>query len=127
VAAGGVIAHDLYEYTHPTIVCSASGGGGLGGGGGPPPVTSGGGDGSDAGQNPLSFDPQQLGHKFGEHMGDLPGYQTPQEYQNLANSIYNNPNAAVSSAPNGDTLYQLDNDILRVGPNGSFVSLYPSY
>lgn len=74
----------------------------------------------------LSVESQQLGHKFGEHLGDLPGYQTPQQYLDLANSIYNDANAIVSSASNGDTLYQVGDNILRVGPNGSFVSLYPS-
>jgi hypothetical protein len=45
----------------------------------------------------------------------------------LANEIHNDPNAIVSTASNGDTLYQVGNNILRVTPLGRFRSLYQAY
>ncbi len=58
-------------------------------------------------------------------MGEVPGYQNPQQYRDLANAIFGDPNTVLSTASNGDTLYQVGNNILRVSPNGAFVSLYP--
>lgn len=77
-------------------------------------------------QNALPIDNKQLGKKFGSHRDpNLPGYRTRQEYRDLANKIYNDPNAARTVLPNGKIQIQLGNDLLRIAPDGKFRSLYP--
>lgn len=72
------------------------------------------------------MDSKQLGQKFGQHMDpNIPGYQTPQQYRDLADQIYNDPNATRTVLPNGETQIQSGNNLLRVAPDGSFRSLYP--
>jgi len=81
---------------------------------------------ADAAENQLPIDDQQLGDKFGSHMdANTPGYQTPQQYRDLANQIYNDPNATTTVLPNGETHMLSGNNLLRIAPDGTFRSLYP--
>jgi hypothetical protein len=138
LVAGAIIANDWYEYTHPTVYGGPAGSPSIGGGiesnpglvpMGAPSCGGGGADGGggDAGRKPLSFDSRQVGQKFGEHFSDEPGFQTPEQYQELANQIYGDPDAVVSTATNGDLLYQVGRNILWVTPEGFFRSLYQAF
>jgi hypothetical protein len=80
----------------------------------------------------LSFNPKQIGKKFGEHRDvTRPGYRTHQEYLDKAKQMMNDPNAKVNKFPSaspkypGETHIQSGNDLLRLDPNGNFRSLYP--
>ena len=84
------------------------------------------------GSHNLPCTSKQFGKKFGEHMdANRPGYRTPQEYRELANQIYNDPNAtrvvypADSPIYPGETQITSGGNVLRLDPHGNFRSLYP--
>jgi len=71
--------------------------------------------------------------KFGQHMDlSLPGYQTPQQYLQLAQDIFGSPDSIVTEFPKdaplypGETHFELDGNLLRLDPLGNFRSLYPT-
>ena len=75
--------------------------------------------------NNVNFDKKQLGKKWGKHKTDYPDMKNYTEYQNYANEVFNNPDKIVYDAVNKEYLYIKGDDLLRVGENGEFVSLYP--
>jgi len=73
----------------------------------------------------ISFDNKQLGQKWGEHMKDYPNLNSYQDYKNLANNIFINPNRIIFDAANSEYYYLKGNDLLRLSTSGDFISLYP--
>jgi RHS repeat-associated protein len=80
----------------------------------------------------LNINSKQLGAKFGEHFdASLPGYRSAAEYRALIHKIYNDPNSLYRAIPNnakvhaGEHLFYNNGNLLRLGPDGSFRSLYP--
>lgn len=47
------------------------------------------------------------------------------DYQNYANDIFNNPEQIIYDAANNEYLYIKGDDLLRLGEDGEFISLYP--
>ena len=45
--------------------------------------------------------------------------------QNYANDIFNNPEQIIYDAANNEYLYIKGDDLLRLGEDGEFISLYP--
>lgn len=81
----------------------------------------------------LPYTDKQMGSKFGEHIDpNREGYRTIDEYRNLGEDIYNNPASVKKVFPlnapmyPGETHYKLNGNLLRLDPNGSFRSLYPT-
>ena len=106
----------------PGLACGPEFGGGFGGAGG------------FGGGKQLPMSDQQLGRKFGEHMdASREGYRNYQEYRDLANRIYNDPNAMWTSHPWDAPLYRGEvhiidkqGNLLRLDVDGNFRSLYPT-
>ena len=75
----------------------------------------------------LTFDDKQLGKKWGEHKLDYPNLKSHIEYRNLAEKVFSNAESVnyVMSGGRGEFRYILGHDLLRVLPNGNFISLYP--
>jgi hypothetical protein len=77
---------------------------------------------------------KQFGKKFGEHFDpNNPGYRTPQEYRDLADQLYNDPNAQRTTFANDASQYPGETHItdgngnlLRLDSQGNFRSLYPT-
>jgi RHS repeat-associated protein len=78
----------------------------------------------------LQYDTKQIGGKYGKHMKDYPG-MSHDDYLNLAKDIYSNPSSTKiiypSNAPMypGEIHYHNNGNLLRIGPDGMFRSLYP--
>ena len=78
----------------------------------------------------LEYDNKQLGKKYAKHRFDYPNLSYEDYYQ-MANDIYNNPDAIIyhypTSAPHypGETHYIYNGNLLRLDPSGKFRSLYP--
>ena len=47
------------------------------------------------------------------------------DYQNYANDVFSKPNQVIYDAVNNEYLYIKGADLLRVGEDGEFISLYP--
>lgn len=83
------------------------------------------------GHRELDYDAKQLGKKFGKHRFDYPNLKSHNDYYQLANDIYNNPNATVYQYPmdaphyQGEIHYLYNGNLLRLDSNGKFRSLYP--
>ncbi|WP_252216770.1 MULTISPECIES: hypothetical protein [unclassified Clostridium] len=78
--------------------------------------------------NPLKeveFSTKQVGKKWGEHMKDYPNLKSYDEYKNFAQDVFNNPEKIFYDKFEGEYLYVRGEDLLRVKPDGSFVSIYP--
>lgn len=73
----------------------------------------------------LKFDSQQLGGKWGKHRYDYPELTSYKEYEQLARTVFNNPDKIVFCGSNQEYLYIRGNELLRVTFNGEFVSMYP--
>ena len=81
-------------------------------------------NGARMGPTHIYFDSQQLGIKFGKHMSDYPGY-THTSYQAYAEDVFANPDSIIYDAEKNEYYYIHGNDLLRVSPDGYFISLYP--
>ena len=71
----------------------------------------------------------QIGHKFGKHRKrNRVGYRSPAEYRQRAEDILNNPKSkrtVYSEGPYaGEIHYELEDELLRLDPDGAFRSLY---
>ena len=73
----------------------------------------------------LNISNSQLGKKWGKHKMDYPDLKNHTEYQNLANDIFKNHDKAIFNHTFNEFHYMRGNDLLRVKPNGEFISLYP--
>lgn len=47
------------------------------------------------------------------------------DYENLSNEIFNNPEKIIYNEAGDEFLYIKGNNLLRVKPNGDFISTYP--
>ena len=73
----------------------------------------------------VTFDSKQLGAKWGEHMKDYPKLKSHSNYKSLANNIFKKPETIIFDSKNKEWYYLKGNDLLRLKPNGDFISLYP--
>jgi len=73
----------------------------------------------------LSIQDSQLGKKWGKHKFDYPNMKSYNEYKNLAQEVFSNPDKIVIDTKNGEYYYIKGNDLLRITIDGDFVSLYP--
>ena len=73
----------------------------------------------------LIIDNLQLGTKFGKHMLDYPGMTSYVEYRDLAYDVFNNADSVIYDKEHNEYYYTKGDNLLRVKPNGTFVSLYP--
>ena len=83
-------------------------------------------------QNPkapekLNFDKKQVGKKWGKHKFDYPELNSYDDYMKLAEKVFNNAESIeyVMTGSGAEFRYLLGNNLLRVNPSGSFISLYP--
>ena len=83
-------------------------------------------------QNPkapekLNFDKKQVGKKWGKHKFDYPDLNSYDDYMKLAEKVFNNAESIeyVMTGSGAEFRYLLGNNLLRVNPSGSFISLYP--
>lgn len=77
----------------------------------------------------LKIEDSQLGKKYGEHKVDYPDLDYS-EYRQLAQEVFTNPDEIRVGYASGESshleyFYIKGNNLLRVLPDGSFVSLYP--
>ena len=73
----------------------------------------------------VNFDSKQLGKKWGKHKTDYPDMKNYMDYQNYANDIFSKPDQIIYDAANNEYLYIKGDDLLRIGKDGEFISLYP--
>ena len=73
----------------------------------------------------IMFDDSQIGKKFGKHKIDYPEFKNYKEYKNYAKYIYKNHDSVIVDVKRQEFYYIKGKDLLRVKPNGEFVSLYP--
>ncbi len=73
----------------------------------------------------IILDSKQIGKKWGKHKTDYPKMKSYLDYENYINDVFNNRNKIVYDSVNKEYLYIKGNDLLRVGINGEFISLYP--
>lgn len=71
------------------------------------------------------FNSKQLGQKWGKHKFDYTDLKSHNEYKNLAEEVFNNPEKIIHDSSNGEYYYTRGQDLLRLKENGDFVSLYP--
>ena len=67
---------------------------------------------------------KQFGKKWGKHKFDYLNLNMD-EYKELINRVFNNPEKIIYDAKNQEYLYLRGNDLLRVTETGDFISLYP--
>ena len=72
----------------------------------------------------VNFDSKQIGKKWGKHKIDYPKMKSYTEYKNYANEIFSKPDQVIYDAINKEYLYIKGNDLLRIGADGEFISLY---
>lgn len=81
-------------------------------------------EGSEKRPDRLSIDKKQLGRKYGEHFdSSKEGYRSSKEYEDFARDIFDDPDAIYYDGT--EYYYTKGTNLLRVKPDGSFVSLYP--
>ena len=73
----------------------------------------------------LNLESKQIGKKWGKHKTDYPEMKNYNEYKDFSNDIFKNPEKIVYDKVNDEYLYIRGNDLLRVKPNGEFISTYP--
>ena len=73
----------------------------------------------------INIDDKQLGTKWGKHRYDYPDLDNFEEYKQLANNVFSDPDKIIWDSVNQEYLYIKGSDLLRVQPSGNFVSLYP--
>ena len=73
----------------------------------------------------VNFNSTQLGKKWGKHKADYLHMKSYMDYQNYANDVFSKPNQVIYDAVNNEYLYIKGADLLRVGEDGEFISLYP--
>ena len=71
------------------------------------------------------YDSRQVGKKWGKHKTDYPNMNNYNDYRNYANDVFKTPDKIIYDAKNKEYLYVKGNDLLRIGENGNFISLYP--
>jgi hypothetical protein len=73
----------------------------------------------------IIFDNKQVGKKWGEHMKDYPQFKSYNDYKNYANDIFTNYDKKIFDTVNNEWYYIKGDDLLRLKPDGTFISLYP--
>lgn len=73
----------------------------------------------------IDFSNSQVGKKWGKHKTDFPELRNHIEYQNRARDIFNQHDHRVFDPARNEFQYIRGNDLLRVSPSGTFISLYP--
>ena len=73
----------------------------------------------------VNYDNKQLGDKWGEHMQDYPKLKSHTEYKKLANEVFSKSDKIIFDSKYNEFYYLKGNDLLRLNPNGDFISLYP--
>lgn len=74
--------------------------------------------------NHLTFDKTQVGHKWGEHKKDYPQLNDYNEYKQYAENVFSSPEKVYYYQEQDQYFFVKGTDLLRVRPDGSFVSLY---
>ncbi len=73
----------------------------------------------------LNIDSKQLGKKWGKHKFDYPDMKDFKEYKSAIENVFDSPEKVVYDSFNKEYYYIKGNDLLRVGLDGDFISLYP--
>ena len=76
------------------------------------------------GPQSIVFDSTKLGHKYGKHRSEYAGMSYA-DYQSYAIDVFNNPSMIIYDYEQDEFYYIKGDDLLRLKPDGSFVSLYP--
>lgn len=72
----------------------------------------------------IKFIDKQIGKKFGKHKSAYPELNTPKEYIDLFENI-KNPGKITYDSFHEEYYYVKGDDLLRIGKDGEFISLYP--
>ena len=72
----------------------------------------------------INIDSKQLGKKWGKHKFDYPNLNSFDEYKNLIDEVFNNPNKIVYDSVKKEYSYIKGDNLLRIEVNGNFISLY---
>lgn len=86
---------------------------------------SSGGKGESGTPSSIKYDSKQVGKKWGKHRTDYPNMHSYNDYQNYANKLYKTPDKIIYDERNKEYLYIKGDDLLRIGENGDFISMYP--
>ena len=75
--------------------------------------------------NSIKYDFKQVGKEWGKHKTDYPNMKDYNDYQRQVNQMFNSPDKIIYDVRNKEYLYIKGNDLLRIGENGDFISMYP--
>lgn len=73
----------------------------------------------------INYDSKQIGKKWGKHKWDYPEMSSYNDYINHIENIFQHPERVIHDIGNKEFLYIKGEDLLRIGENGDFVSVYP--
>lgn len=73
----------------------------------------------------LKIKNKQIGHKFSDHKKDYPEFKDYKEYKKYCEYVFKNHDKVIVDIKKHEFYYIKGKDLLRVKPNGEFVSLYP--
>ncbi len=73
----------------------------------------------------ISLSDSQVGQKWGKHKSDYPSLKSHIEYRERAINIFKNPEKVYFNSAANEYYYISGKDLLRLKPDGTFISLYP--
>jgi len=81
--------------------------------------------GNDYQPNKINLNDYNVGNKYRTHKYDYPDMKSHIEYRDLAEKVFKTPDMVIFDELYDEYYYLKGNDLLRLKPNGNFISLYP--